>query len=144
VGARPAEQKKGADKGIDGRLYFHDDASGDTKQVIFSVKGGHTSAPDVRDLRGVLDREKAQIGVLLTLHDPSPQMRVEAASAGFYTSPYDGNHPRLQIYTIKELLEGRRVHMPPVGQVNITYKRAPKARAGVAAAAADLWNPNGK
>jgi hypothetical protein len=94
VGARPAEQKKGADKGIDGRLYFHDDASGETKQVIFSVKGGHTSVADVRDLRGVLDREKAQMGVLLTLHEPSPQMKVEAASAGFYNSPYDGNHPR--------------------------------------------------
>lgn len=145
VGARPAEQKKGADKGIDGRLYFHDDASGETKQVIFSVKGGHTSVADVRDLRGVLDREKAQIGVLLTLHEPSPQMKVEAASAGFYTSPYDGQrHPRLQIYTIRELLEGKRVHMPPIGQVNITFKRAPKARAGVAAATGDLWNPNGK
>ncbi len=145
VGARPAEQKKGADKGIDGRLYFHDDASGETKQVIFSVKGGHTSVADVRDLRGVLDREKAQIGVLLSLHEPSPQMKVEAASAGFYTSPYDGQrHPRLQIYTIRELLEGKRVHMPPIGQVNITFKRAPKARAGVAAATGDLWNPNGK
>jgi DNA modification methylase len=144
VGARPAEQRKGADKGIDGRLYFHDDASGATKQVIFSVKGGHTSVADVRDLRGVLDREKAQIGVLLTLHDPSPQMKVEAASAGFYPSPYDGNHPRLQIYTIKDLLEGKRVHMPPVGQVSVTFKRAPKARVGVAAATGELWEPNGK
>lgn len=46
VGARVAagEQKRGADKGIDGRLYFHDDrASGQTKQIIFSVKSGHVS-----------------------------------------------------------------------------------------------------
>ena len=35
VGARPVEQKKGADKGIDGRLYFHDEAKGDTKQVSY-------------------------------------------------------------------------------------------------------------
>lgn len=46
VGARPVEQKKGADKGIDGRLYFHDDvASAKTKQIIFSVKAGRTSVP---------------------------------------------------------------------------------------------------
>jgi len=37
VGARPAEQRKGADRGIDGRLYFHDDESGKSKQIIFSV-----------------------------------------------------------------------------------------------------------
>ncbi len=46
VGARPVEQKKGADKGIDGRLFFHDDAAGGkTKQIIFSVKAGKVSSP---------------------------------------------------------------------------------------------------
>jgi hypothetical protein len=51
VGARPVEQKKGADKGIDGRIYFHDEGSGGkTKQLILSVKAGHTSVPHVRDL----------------------------------------------------------------------------------------------
>ncbi|PZR97539.1 MAG: site-specific DNA-methyltransferase, partial [Chloroflexi bacterium] len=59
----PVEQKKGADKGIDGRVYFFDEASSSkSKQVIISVKGGHTGVQDIRDLRGVLDREKAQIG----------------------------------------------------------------------------------
>ena len=63
VGARPVEQKKGADRGIDGRLYFHDEAKGGkTKQIIFSVKAGHTGASHVRNLRGVLDREKPEIG----------------------------------------------------------------------------------
>jgi adenine specific DNA methylase Mod len=36
VGARPAEGKKGADKGIDGRIYFHE-GDGSTRQVILSV-----------------------------------------------------------------------------------------------------------
>ena len=135
VGARPVEQKKGADHGIDGRLYFHDDASGETKQVIFSVKGGHTDVSHVRDLRGVIDREKAQIGVLITLQDPpTGPMKAEAASAGFYDSPWDGKHPRLQILTIKDLLEGKRVDMPPLGQVNVTFKQAPRARPGKAQA----------
>jgi hypothetical protein len=42
VGARIAgSDKKGGDKGIDGRLYFHDSAAGPTRQIIFSVKAGH-------------------------------------------------------------------------------------------------------
>ena len=129
VGARPVEQKKGADKGIDGRLYFIDDHSGQAKQVILSVKGGHTDVTHVRDLRGVLDREGAQMGVLLTLQAPTRPMEVEAASAGFYTSPWNRTmpHPRLQILTIKELLEGRRIDMPPPGQVNVTFQKAPRA-----------------
>jgi len=87
VGARPAEQKKGADKGIDGRLYFHDETEGGkTKQIILSVKGGGIGAKDARDLRGVIEREKAEIGVLLTVEKPTKDMAKEAASAGLYYS----------------------------------------------------------
>lgn len=128
VGARPVEQKKGADKGIDGRLYFHDEGpKGKTKQVIFSVKSGKLQASYIRDLRGVVEREKAEIGVLLTLEEPTKAMRAEAASAGFYESPW-GKHPRLQILTVGELLDGKQVDMPPVRQTNVTFKRAPRAK----------------
>ncbi len=127
VGARPIEEKKGADKGIDGRLYFHEKDGGETKQVIFSVKAGGTNAGHVRDLHGVIDRENAAIGVLLTMEEPTKPMRSEAASGGTYTSPW-GVHPKLQILTINELLDGKKIDMPPVRQVNITYKRAPKAK----------------
>lgn len=133
VGARHTEHKKGADHGIDGRLFFHDEgAAGASKQIILSVKGGGTSSPHVRDLVGVLDREKAQIGVLVSLQEPTRDMRKEAASAGFYHSTYTNrNHPRVQLLTIKELLEGKGIDYP--GQAsNVTLKRAPEARAPVA------------
>src|SRR6185503_7749065 len=78
VGARPVEQKKGADKGIDGRIYFHV-GDGNTRQIILSVKAGHVTVSQVRDLRGVLDREKADIGVLISLEEPTAPMRKEAA-----------------------------------------------------------------
>ncbi|MFY9825451.1 MAG: DNA methyltransferase [Thermoanaerobaculia bacterium] len=127
VGARPAEQKKGADHGIDGRLFFHDEgASGSTKQIIFSVKAGKASVAHVRDLVGVLDREKAAIGVLISMQEPTREMRKEAASAGFYSSPWGTNHPRAQLLTIAELLSGQRVDYPPT-QANVTLKKAPKA-----------------
>lgn len=127
VGARVAETKKGADHGIDGRLYFIDDPKAGAKQIIISVKGGHTRVDHVRDLRGVLDREQAQIGVLITLQEPTKPMRSEAASAGFYTSPW-GKHPRLQILTIQDLLDGARIDMPPASQTNITLKKAPRLK----------------
>jgi hypothetical protein len=57
-------------------------------------------------------------------------MTIEAAGAEFFYSPWDGPHPRLQILMIEELLAGKRIHMPPPGQVNMTFKRAPKARSG--------------
>ncbi len=125
VGARPVEQKKGADKGIDGRIYFHE-GPGATKQIILSVKAGKLHAPHVRDLRGVVEREKAAIGVLLALEEPTKAMRTEAASAGFYTSPW-GKHPRLQILTVEDLLTGKGIDRPPA-QASATFKRAPKAK----------------
>ena len=126
VGARPAEGKKGADQGIDGRIYFHDGDTAKTKQIVISVKAGKLHAPYVRDLRGVVEREQAALGVLLTLNAPTKAMRTEAASAGFYASPW-GQHPRVQILTVGELLAGKRLDAPPPRQTSLTYKRAPKA-----------------
>jgi DNA modification methylase len=129
VGARPAEQKKGADKGIDGRLYFHDEGTtAKTKQIIFSVKAGHTGPDHVRDLRGVVDREKAAIGVLITMQEPTQPMRTEAASAGFYKSSFGTQFQKLQVITVGELLNGGRVDMPGWHDSR-TFKRAPKAKA---------------
>jgi site-specific DNA-methyltransferase (adenine-specific) len=122
--ARPVEQKKGADKGIDGRLYFHDEPKA-TKQIIFSVKAGHTNVSHVRDLRGVLDREKAEIGVLITMEQPSQPMRSEAASAGFYKAPWGNEYSRIQLLTVADLLSGKGVSFP---RENITFKKAPKAQ----------------
>ena len=127
LGARPVEQKKGADKGIDGRIYFHEGDNRQTKQIVFSVKAGKLHATHVRDLRGVVDREKAAIGVLIAMDEPTKPMRTEAASAGFYTSPW-GKHQKLQILTIEDLLTGKTLDRPPA-QASVTFKRAPKAEA---------------
>lgn len=126
VGARPVDQKKGADKGIDGRLYFHD-GSQKSRQIIISVKGGKLKATDLRDLRGVIEREEAEIGVFLTFETPTQLMRAEATKAGFYDSPW-GKHQRLQLLTVAELLDGRGIDYPRTGGTNQTFKRAPKAK----------------
>lgn len=128
VGARRTDQTRGRDQGIDGRLYFHDEPTGGkTKQIVISVKSGHVGVKDVRDLRGVVDREKAAVGVLLTLEEPTKPMLTEAAAGGFYKSPWGTSHARLQILTIAELLDGKRINYPPAHQVNVTFKKAPKS-----------------
>lgn len=112
IGARPAEGKKGADHGIDGRLFFFDEGNA-PKQAIVSVKAGKVQVSHVRDLVGVLDREKAQIGVLISLNEPTQPMRGEAASAGFYEA-LGHSYPRVQLLTVDELLNGKRIEMPTV------------------------------
>jgi hypothetical protein len=126
VDARPTSKKTGADKGIDGRLYFHDDPRGKTKEIIMSVKSGRIFPRDVRDLHGVIEREKAQIGVLITLGKPTRAMKSEAASGGLYDSPWGTRHPKVQILTVEELLGGKRIDYPPT-RGDVTFKKAPKA-----------------
>jgi hypothetical protein len=127
VGARGTDEKKGADRGIDGRLFFHDEATGGkTKQVILQVKAGKIGPTHVRDLRGVIDREKAQIGVLISFQRPTAPTRKEAASAGFYKSHW-GDHPRIQLLTIEELLAGKGIDYPRTVGSNVTFRKAPRA-----------------
>jgi DNA modification methylase len=127
VGARPTDQKKGADRGIDGRLYFHDDDSGKSKQIIFSVKAGGVSVPQVRDLRGVLEREKAEIGVFLCFEEPTKPMLREAAEAGLYKSSDGSTWPRLQILPVQQILDGKQPDYP-AHRRDATFKKAPRSR----------------
>ncbi|MHB1158449.1 MAG: site-specific DNA-methyltransferase, partial [Phycisphaerales bacterium] len=83
----------------------------------------------VRDLRGVLDREKAAIGVLITMQEMTEPMRKEAASAGFYTSPGKTQHAKLQLLTIEELLNGKKLDVPMWRELR-TFKKAPKVKGG--------------
>ena len=140
VGARPTEQKKGADRGIDGRLYFHDDDSGKSKQIIFSVKAGGVTVSQVRDLRGVLDREKAEIGVFICFEKPTKQMRHEANEAGLYTSVDRSTYPRIQILTIQEILDGKQPDYPR-HRVDATFKKAPKVKPEKGETLSLPWEP---
>ncbi len=129
IGAKPVDGvKKGADRGIDGRKYFHDDNSGKSKQIIFSVKGGrNVGVSEIRDLIGVLDRERAEIGVYISFVEPTKPMEREAVEAGFYTSSDGSRYPRVQLLTIKDLLEGARVQRP-MHVRDVTFKQAPRSR----------------
>jgi hypothetical protein len=131
VGARPVEQKKGADHGIDGKIFFRDDPrAARPEQIIIQVKAGKAGVDHVRDLRGVLDREKAAMGVLITLQPPTKPMEVEAASLGFYEHKLNGQKfPRLQIRTVRELMDGRGIERSTsAAAVDETFRKAPASR----------------
>jgi site-specific DNA-methyltransferase (adenine-specific) len=132
VAARPAQDKrKGADKGIDGYIYFIDDTSGKAKSIIVSVKGGHVTVSQVRDLKGVLERERAAIGAFITLQEPTKPMKEEAAAAGFYEPKlFPGKlYPKIQILTIEEILDGKQLEYPRVAP-EVTYKKAERKSKG--------------
>ncbi|MCC6328494.1 MAG: restriction endonuclease [Acidobacteria bacterium] len=118
------EGKKGSDKGIDGVMVFTDDNSGKAKRVIVSVKSGHVNAAHIRDLVGTIEREKAAIGVYLTLEPATKPMIEEAVKAGFYHSDgWNKDYPRIQILTVEDILAGKSVNLPP----NLrTYRQAVK------------------
>ncbi len=116
----------------DGKILFRETLSQPKPgAIIFSVKGGGTGAKDVRDLRGVIERDNAAIGVLISLQEPTGPMKAEAAAAaGFYESKaWQARYPRLQLRTVEELLAGKVVERPPGVVQDEALKRAPKAKA---------------
>lgn len=121
-------RKKGADRGIDGVRWVRTGPKAtDVEQVIVSVKGGEAVGVGmIRDLAGVIERESAAGGLFLTLADPTRDMRREAAAAGVFESSF-GRHPKIQIYTIRELLAGIPIDLPPLGR-HEGFKRAPRER----------------
>jgi site-specific DNA-methyltransferase (adenine-specific) len=102
--------KKGSDRGIDGVAYIF----GGT--ALFSVKSGNVSVKDIRDLAGVLEREKAAAGIFVTLQEPTKPMLQEAAAAGYVADIPDvkmpKKTPKLQIVTIQDILDGARMTLP--------------------------------
>ena len=133
VNARPGNsRRRGADAGVDGYVNFFDDDSGKAKTVLVQVKSGHVQRNVIATLKGDMEREKAEMGLLVTLEPPSGPMVQEAAAAGFYVPEHFPNHqfPRVQIATIEELLSGKGPVLPHLGLAAApTFRRAPRRRA---------------
>ena len=109
-----AEQRRGADQGIDGIIYFVDGPRRTPQKVVIQVKGGRVSSPQIRDLKGVVEREKAALGLFISLDEPTRDMRAEEASGGFYQSDvWQRDFPKIQLRTITDLLAGRNFDLPP-------------------------------
>ncbi len=129
VQARQAgSDKKGGDKGIDGRLIFAEDDKGGFGSVILSVKAGNLVPAFVDALIGVVESNKAQIGALISMHKPTPGMYERAAKAGLYESKHFGAYPKIQLLTVEGLLNGtERLQYPKTMGSNLTFQKAKPA-----------------
>ena len=121
------EGKKGPDGGIDGVISFIDGPKRTQHKAIVQVKSGHVSAPQIVQLKGVVEREKASIGLFITLEKPTSVMQTEAVTAGFFHSDiWQKDFPKIQIRTIDQLLAGNGFDLPP--QLPSMYQPAQRVR----------------
>jgi len=112
--SKPREGKKGADEGIDGWLRFSDSEEGHVEKIAMQVKSGHISIKDIRELRDVVSRQKAAIGLFITLERPTSEMIRETKTTEPYVSAiWKHEYPKIQILTIEELLKGKQPIIPP-------------------------------
>lgn len=117
VGANPPSgaTKKGADRGIDGLILFRDKvdyANPKLRKILVQVKGGGSGRGDVAKLKGDIEREDAPMGILITLHEPTAEMKREAALAGEYKYTESSSFPRIQILSIRDWFAGKEVKIP--------------------------------
>ena len=104
-------QKKGADKGIDGTVFFLKEQG--HGRIIFQVKSGKVQSRDIRDLQGTMTREKADAGIFITLKPPSKAMLKEVKAAGiFHHKAMNKDYPCIEIVTVDDILNGNRIDIP--------------------------------
>lgn len=115
IDAMPRTDGKGADRGVDGMLYFYESKE-KREKILVQVKGGGVQRNDISTLLGDVNNQKFAAGILITLEKPTKPMREEAADAGRYESKlwHDKDYPKIQILTVEGLLSGKeRVEAPP-------------------------------
>lgn len=114
--------KKGADKGIDGiGQYLIDPKEQKVIRAAFQVKGGqHIQSKDIDGLLGAMDKHKCELGVFLTITEPTKPMLETVAASEFVDIP-GYKIPKLQILTLKDYFQNK---LPKLPKVNITFKAA--------------------
>ncbi len=99
--------------------------------MLLSVKGGDdVGLAMVKDLIATVARDKADIGLFITLAPPTKAMLTESAAAGFYQSPNGKKYARLQLLTIKGLLDRTQRAEHPDYEPDIGFKKAKAEHSG--------------
>lgn len=123
--------RKGADTGIDGIVYLRTGKS-QSHRAIIEVKGGeHVGVDVVHKLKSVVEREKALLGLLVTLNPASAQAEKEAVAAGYEEVDMGTGAARfrkIQILTVEELMTGARANLPIIDTT--AFRKAKREREG--------------
>ena len=104
--------KQRGDKGVDGRIRF-DTPSKENCAMVLSVKGGkHVTPAMVRELRGVMERDDAEMAGLILMEPPTKGMMEEAAQAVRFECQ-GMSYDRIQILTVKQMTEEKTLFNVP-------------------------------
>jgi site-specific DNA-methyltransferase (adenine-specific) len=123
---KPSVGRKGADEGVDGWLRFADVSEGHVEKIVVQVKSGHVNVNHIRELRDTINRQKAAMGIFLTLEEPTSEMIKEVKATDPYKSPiWNTEYPKIQILTIEQLLKGEKPNIPPISNM---FKEAPEIK----------------
>lgn len=123
-------KKKGKDGGIDGQALIADTNKNQDNEympIIFSVKSDkkpHRSY--VSELIGTMQIEKAVMGVLILLYNPTKDMVIEAKQAGKYKNKlFNMEYEKIKIVTVQDILNGQRLILPSMPKILKEAKRKP-------------------
>ncbi len=108
------EQKRGPDRGVDGEMFFPNGPGRPWGRMLTSVKGGESVGPAmVSEFAGVLDSERADLGLFICLYSPTKEMTRRAIAPGIVDTVH-GEIPRLQIVAIEDWFKGNFPKLPPL------------------------------
>jgi site-specific DNA-methyltransferase (adenine-specific) len=107
--------KKGADRGIDGRIQLWD-MKGNYREGVIQVKGGNAlNLSNVRDFAHVIETSKAVFGIMISQKEPTKEMKLVAEGMGYADWPGSKKIPRYQILTTEGILERKETAIVPDG-----------------------------
>ncbi|HEY3780201.1 MAG TPA: site-specific DNA-methyltransferase [Fimbriimonadaceae bacterium] len=112
-------EKMGADRGIDGLIHLWD-FQGKLNKIVIQVKGGNgLTLSSVRDFASVIKDNDAVMGLMISMKEPTSEMRLVSEQQGFADWPSQRKYPKLQIRTVKQLLESPRepFEIPDSGRI---------------------------
>ena len=107
---------KGADGGVDGVLTFYPIRFGRKvvpEHAIIQVKGGNVTPDAIRALKTTVDHFGATAGVMVCFGNRMQTVENQRSKATF-DDDMDA-YPVIQGFSVEELLEGKRLNLPPYG-----------------------------
>jgi hypothetical protein len=113
LGGLPKD-RPGPDGGIDGIIRYHRVGLEQPNRAVVSVKGGlHVGVDAVHKLKSVMQREGAEVGVLVCINPPTSAMQKEAASAG-EIGPRSRRVAKIQIVSVDMLFDRHPIDLPGI------------------------------
>ena len=118
--------QQGVNGSWDGHFTFQ---LGNKKEIVLiEVKSGNAGIKDMRSFIEGVNRQKAALGIFVAFKDNiTKPMIINAKEEGFYKKDlFHTNYDKIQIISVEDLLDGKRVKMPTTVQTIFKTAREKK------------------